>query len=67
MDGMGVKILGGMLCGAAPAIHEDMLIVIDPTDSQKSYAEKMECLAKVWVGSEERSADDFNSYRQLAM
>ena len=57
MDGMDAKIHGGILCDAAPAIHEDTLIVIDPTDIQKAYAEKMEYLAKVWDGSEGKVGD----------
>ena len=57
-DGLGDKIHGSLLCDAASSIHEDTLIIIDPTDVQKPYAEKMPYLAKVWDGSRCRVGDN---------
>lgn len=57
-DGLGDKIHGSLLCDAASSIHEDTLIIIDPTDVQKPYAEKMPYLAKVWDGSEGKVGDN---------
>ena len=48
-EGMDAKIHGSILCDAAPGIHDDTLIIVDPTDVQKEYAEKMPYLAKdIW-------------------
>lgn len=57
-DGLDDKIHGSLLCDAASSIHEDTLIIIDPTDVQKPYAEKMPYLAKVWDGSEGKVGDN---------
>src|SRR5574344_21270 len=57
-DGLDDKVHGSILCDAASSIHEDTLIVIDPTDVQKPYAEKMPYLAKVWDGSEGKVGDN---------
>lgn len=57
-DGLDDRIHGSLLCDAAPSIHEDTLIIIDPTDVQKPYAEKMPYLAKVWDGSEGKVGDN---------
>lgn len=57
-DGLDDKVHGSLLCDAASSIHEDTLIVIDPTDVQKPYAEKMPYLAKVWDGSEGKVGDN---------
>lgn len=57
-DGLDDKIHGSLLCDAAASIHEDTLIIIDPTDVQKPYAEKMPYLAKVWDGSEGKVGDN---------
>lgn len=54
-DGFDDKVHGFLLCDAAPSIHDDTPVVIDPTDVQKPYAERMPYLAKVWDGSEGRS------------
>lgn len=35
----------------ASKVKKDTLVIIDPSDIQKPYAKKMECLAKVWDGS----------------
>ena len=43
-----MEFLGQMLFGIQAA--KDTLIVIDPTDIQKTYAEKMEYLAAAWLG-----------------
>ena len=56
-DGLDDKIHGSLLCDAASSIHEDTLIIIDPTDVQKPYAEKMPYLAKVWDGSKGKVGD----------
>lgn len=56
-DGLDDKVHGSLLCDAAPSIHDDTLIVIDPTDVQKPYAERMPYLAKVWDGSEGKVGD----------
>jgi len=45
-EGMDSKVHGSILCDAAPGIHDDTLIIVDPTDVQKGYAEKMPYLAK---------------------
>ena len=37
---------------------DDTLIIVDPTDVQKGYAEKMPYLAKVWDGSKGRVGDN---------
>ncbi len=39
-------------------VHQDTLIVIDPTDIRKLYAKKMEYLARVRDGARGRSATD---------
>ena len=57
-DGLDDKVHGSLLCDAATSIHEDTLIIIDPTDVQKPYAEKMPYLAKVWDGSEGKVGDN---------
>ncbi len=57
-DGLDDKIHGSLLCDAAASIHEDTLIIIDPTDVQKPYAEKMPYLAKVWDGSKGKVGDN---------
>ena len=51
MEGMDTKIHGSILCDAAPGIRDNTLVIIDPSDVQKEYAEKMPYLAKVWDGS----------------
>ena len=50
-EGMAEKLHACILDHAAPSIHQDTLIIIDPTDIQKQYARKMDYLAKVWDGS----------------
>ena len=55
---MDSKVHGSILCDAAPGIHDDTLIIVDPTDVQKGYAEKMPYLAKVWDGSKGRVGDN---------
>ena len=57
-DGLDDRIHGSLLCDAASSIHEDTLVIIDPTDVQKPYAEKMPYLAKVWDGSEGKVGDN---------
>ena len=57
-EGMDSKVHGSILCDAAPGIHDDTLIIVDPTDVQKGYAEKMPYLAKVWDGSKGRVGDN---------
>lgn len=57
-DRLDDKVHGSLLCDAASSIHEDTLIVIDPSDVQKPYAEKMPYLAKVWDGSEGKVGDN---------
>ena len=57
-DGMDAKIHGSILCDAAPGMHNDTLIIVDPSDMQKDYAEKMPYLAKVWDGSKGRVGDN---------
>ena len=51
MEGMDTKIHGSILGDAAPGIRDNTLVIIDPSDVQKEYAEKMPYLAKVWDGS----------------
>lgn len=50
-EGMAEALHECVLTYAAPAIREDTLIVVDPSDIQKAYARKMDYLAKVWDGS----------------
>ena len=57
-DGMDAKIHGSILCDAAPGIGESTLVIVDPSDVQKEYAEKMPYLAKVWDGSKGRVGDN---------
>ena len=57
-DGMDAKIHGSILCDAAPGIGERTLVIVDPSDVQKEYAEKMPYLAKVWDGSRGRVGDN---------
>ena len=57
-DGLDAKIHGSILCDAAPGVGESTLIIVDPTDVQKAYAEKMPYLAKVWDGSKGRVGDN---------
>ena len=57
-DGMDAKIHGSILCDAAPGIGESALVIVDPTDVQKEYADKMPYLAKVWDGSKGRGGDN---------
>lgn len=56
--GMDAKIHGSIPCDAAPGIGEDTLVIVDPTDVQKAYAERMPYLAKVWDGSRGRVGDN---------
>lgn len=58
MDGLDAKVHGSILMDAAPSIREDTLVIVDPSDIQKDYAEKMEYLAKVWDGSEGKVGDN---------
>ena len=58
MDGMDAKIHGSILCDAAPGIGESTLVIVNPTDVQKKYADKMPYLAKVWDGSKGRVGDN---------
>ena len=51
LAGMDETLHGCILDYCAPAIREDTLIIVDPSDIQKDYAEKMPYLAKVWDGS----------------
>lgn len=48
-DGLDDKVHGSLLCDAAPSIHDDTPVVIDPTDVQKPYAERMPYLDQVRV------------------
>lgn len=57
-DGMCEKLSEGVMEDAAFRIHRDTLIIIDPTDIQKPYAEKMPYLSKVWDGSKGRVGDN---------
>ena len=57
-DGMDAKIHGSILCDAAPGIGGSTLVIVDPTDVQKEYADKMPYLAKVWDGSKGRVGDN---------
>lgn len=57
-ESMDAKIHGSILCDATPGIHEDTLIIVDPSDIQKEYAKNMPYLAKVWDGSKGRVGDN---------
>jgi hypothetical protein len=51
MKGMGQTVNEGVAQDAAARVRQDTLIVIDPTDIRKTYAEKMPYLATVRDGS----------------
>ena len=57
LEGMDETLHGCLLDYSAQRIQKDTLIVIDPSDVQKDYAEKMPYLAKVWDGSKGRPGD----------
>ena len=42
----------------AAKVKKDTLVIIDPSDIQKPFARKMECLAKVWDGSKGEVGDN---------
>lgn len=45
------RVHAALLADAAGHVGENTLVIVDPTDIQKQYAEKMPLLAKVWDGS----------------
>lgn len=49
--GLGQKVNEVVVAHGARKVHEDTLIVVDPTDIKKGYAQKMPYLAKVRDGS----------------
>lgn len=57
--GMDETLHDCLLDYSAAKIRENTLIVIDPSDIQKDYAEKMQYLAKVWDGSQGKVGDKF--------
>jgi hypothetical protein len=57
LKGMDETLHGCLLDYSAQRIQKDTLLVIDPSDIQKDYAEKMPYLAKVWDGSKGRPGD----------
>ena len=50
-EGMAEALHECVLDYAAPSVRKDTLVIVDPSDIQKSYARKMDYLAKVWDGS----------------
>ena len=46
-----------MIAQAEPYVGENPLLIIDPSDIAKPYAEKMEYLARVRDGSKKEQAD----------
>ena len=62
-EGMDSKVHGSILCDAAPGIHDDTLIIVDPMDVQKGYAEKMPYLAKVWDDADLHLVENARSLR----
>ena len=65
-EGMAEKLHACILDHAAPSIHQDTLIIIDPTDIQKQYARKMDYLAKVRDGSKGKLGLGYNGCMAVA-
>ena len=51
----------------ARKVHQDTLIILDPSDVQKPYAKKMEHLAKVWDGSKGDVGDNLGYWGCMAV
>ena len=51
----------------ARKVHQDTLIILDPSDVQKPYAKKMEHLAKVWDGSKGEVGDNLGYWGCMAV
>ena len=51
----------------ARKVHQDTLIILDPSDVQKPYAKKMEHLAKVWDGSKGDVGDNLGCWGCMAV
>ncbi len=51
----------------ARRVHQDTLIILDPSDVQKPYAKKMEHLAKVWDGSRGEVGDNLGFWGCMAV
>ena len=45
------KVHAALVADAGRFVHDDTLLIIDPSDVQKPYAKKMELLSKVYDGS----------------
>ena len=51
----------------AAKVKKDTLVIIDPSDIQKPFARKMECLAKVWDGSKGEVGDNLGYHGCMAV
>jgi hypothetical protein len=57
--GLGEKVTEFVIGQGAGRVGEQTLLVVDPSDIAKPYAEKMEYLARVYDGSEGKLADGY--------
>jgi Transposase DDE domain len=57
--GLGDEISAGILAEGAGRIHQNTLLIVDPTDIAKKYAKKMEYLARVRDGSEKKQSEGY--------
>ena len=51
----------------AKKVHKDTLIILDPSDVQKPYANKMQYLSKVWDGSKGEVGDNLGFWGCMAV
>ena len=51
----------------AGKVHQDTLVILDPSDVQKPHAKKMEHLAKVWDGSKGDVGDNLGYWGCMAV
>ena len=58
-EGIGAVIQKNVLSKGSALIKEDTLIIVDPSDLRKKYAEKMEYLDRVRDGSEKELANGY--------
>ena len=66
-EGLETGLHGVIASEGARRVHKDTLIILDPSDVQKPYARKMECLAKVWDGSRGEVGDNLGFWGCMAV
>ena len=66
-DGLETKLHEVIATEGAKKVHNDTLIILDPSDVQKPYAKKMEYLAKVWDGSKGEVGDNLGFWGCMAI